>query len=186
MSYVLHESEARGRVPKAHWPRDPYCHYCMVSRPNGPKILVITLEIYSLPYPRALPYPTPPHPPPPGGGGTRNIYWWGCALAHHKRGVLSAGTAQKWGSWVRAQLQKKVPTYTEHISQSTCRYRPSVSPIKAPKSVQCWLRHRPSIGPIKACKAAKDRPSIVHQHRPDTGPLSVRYWLYNVASNVQL
>ena len=32
---------------------------------------------------------------PGGGGGTRNIYWWGCALAHQKRGVLGAGTFQK-------------------------------------------------------------------------------------------
>ena len=32
------------------------------------------------------------------GGGTRDIYWWGCALAHQKRGVLGAGTAQKGGS----------------------------------------------------------------------------------------
>ena len=32
------------------------------------------------------------------GGGTPDIYWWGCALAHQKRGVLGAGTAQKGGS----------------------------------------------------------------------------------------
>ena len=32
-----------------------------------------------------------------GGGGTRDINWWGCALAHQKRGVLGAGTAQKGG-----------------------------------------------------------------------------------------
>ena len=32
------------------------------------------------------------------GGGTRDINWWGCALAHQKRGVLGAGTAQKGGS----------------------------------------------------------------------------------------
>ena len=31
------------------------------------------------------------------GGGTRDIYWWGCALTHQKRGVLGAGTAQKRG-----------------------------------------------------------------------------------------
>ena len=37
-------------------------------------------------------------PPGGGGGGIRNIYWWGCALAHHKRGVLGVGTAQKGGS----------------------------------------------------------------------------------------
>ena len=30
-------------------------------------------------------------------GGTRDIYWWGCALAHQKKGVLGAGTAQKGG-----------------------------------------------------------------------------------------
>ena len=35
---------------------------------------------------------------PVPGGGTRDIYWWGCALAHQKRGVLGAGTAQKGGS----------------------------------------------------------------------------------------
>ena len=35
---------------------------------------------------------------PGGGGGTRDINWWGCALAHQKRGVLGAGTAQKGGS----------------------------------------------------------------------------------------
>ena len=33
----------------------------------------------------------------PGGGGgvTRDIYW--CALAHQEKGVLGAGTTQKWG-----------------------------------------------------------------------------------------
>ena len=29
---------------------------------------------------------------------TRDIYWWGCALAHQKRGVLGAGTPPKRGS----------------------------------------------------------------------------------------
>ena len=33
----------------------------------------------------------------PPEGGTRDIYWWGCALEHQKRGVLGAGTAQKGG-----------------------------------------------------------------------------------------
>ena len=33
-----------------------------------------------------------------GGGGTLNIYWWGCATTHPKRGVLSTGTTQKGGS----------------------------------------------------------------------------------------
>ena len=32
-----------------------------------------------------------------GGGGTLNIYWWGCAAAHPKRGVLGTGTAPKKG-----------------------------------------------------------------------------------------
>ena len=54
-----------------------------------------------------LPFPHLPLPSSPlalhiinyvtrgGGGGTRDIYWWGCALAHHKRGVLGASTAHK-------------------------------------------------------------------------------------------
>ena len=33
-----------------------------------------------------------------GGGGTLDIYWWGCAAAHPKRGVLGTGTTQKGGS----------------------------------------------------------------------------------------
>ena len=33
----------------------------------------------------------------PGGGGTLNIYWWGGAAAHPKRGVLGTGTTQKGG-----------------------------------------------------------------------------------------
>ena len=33
----------------------------------------------------------------PGGGGTLNIYWWGCAAAHPKRGVLGTGPTQKKG-----------------------------------------------------------------------------------------
>ena len=32
-----------------------------------------------------------------GGGGTLNIYWWGCAAAYPKRGVLGTGTTQKRG-----------------------------------------------------------------------------------------
>ena len=32
---------------------------------------------------------------PPRGGGTLDIYWWGCAAAHPKRGVLDTGTTQK-------------------------------------------------------------------------------------------
>ena len=32
-----------------------------------------------------------------GGGGARNIYWWGCALAPPKKGVLGAGIAPKKG-----------------------------------------------------------------------------------------
>ena len=53
------------------------------------------------------------------GGGTRDIYWWGCALAHQKkgglrcrhspkRGVLGAGTAQKKGGFRCGNNQKKV------------------------------------------------------------------------------
>ena len=52
------------------------------------------------------------------GGGTRDIYWWGCALAHQKRGglrcghspkrgVLGAGTAQKKGGLRCGHNQKK-------------------------------------------------------------------------------
>ena len=33
----------------------------------------------------------------PSGANNRDIYWWGCVLAHQKRGVLGAGTAQKLG-----------------------------------------------------------------------------------------
>ena len=50
-------------------------------------------------------------------GGTLNIYWWGCAAAHPKRGVLGTGTSQKGGvlgtgtsqkggSYARAQAKK--------------------------------------------------------------------------------
>ena len=54
-----------------------------------------------------------------GGEGTRDIYWWGCALAHQKRGVLrrcghspkrgvlGAGTAQKKGGLRCGHNQKK-------------------------------------------------------------------------------
>ena len=34
---------------------------------------------------------------PGGGGGTLNIYWWGCAAAHPKIGVLGTDTTQKRG-----------------------------------------------------------------------------------------
>ena len=43
---------------------------------------------------------------PPGGGGTLNIYWWGCAAAHPKRGVLGTGTTQKWGVLGTGTTQK--------------------------------------------------------------------------------
>ena len=42
-----------------------------------------------------------------GGGGTRDIYWWGCALAHQKRGVLGAGTVQKGGVLGAGTVPKK-------------------------------------------------------------------------------
>ena len=54
--------------------------------------------------------------PPPGG--TRDIYWWGCALAHQKKGVLGAGQVKKRGVFTAAH------TYTEHI----CEYPPPPSP----------------------------------------------------------
>ena len=44
---------------------------------------------------------------PGGGGGTRDIYWSGCALAHQKRGVLGAGTAQKKGGGLRCGHNQK-------------------------------------------------------------------------------
>ena len=41
------------------------------------------------------------------GGGTLNIYWWGCAAAHPKRGVLGTGTTQKRGVLGTGTTQKK-------------------------------------------------------------------------------
>ena len=41
-----------------------------------------------------------------GGGGTLNIYWWGCAAAHPKRGVLGTGTTQKRGVLGTGTTQK--------------------------------------------------------------------------------
>ena len=43
----------------------------------------------------------------PGGGGTLNIYWWGCAAAHPKRGVLGTGTTQKRGVLGTGTTQKR-------------------------------------------------------------------------------
>ena len=39
----------------------------------------------------------PADPNPGGGGGTLNIYWWGCAAAHPKRGVLGTARVEKGG-----------------------------------------------------------------------------------------
>ena len=44
---------------------------------------------------------------PGGGGGTLNIYWWGCAEAHPKRGVLGTGTTQKRGVLGTGTTQKR-------------------------------------------------------------------------------
>ena len=44
---------------------------------------------------------------PGGGGGTLNIYWWGCAAAHPKRGVLGTGTTQKRGVLGTGTTQKR-------------------------------------------------------------------------------
>ena len=41
------------------------------------------------------------------GGGTLNIYWWGCATAHPKRGVLGTGTTQKRGVLGTGTTQKR-------------------------------------------------------------------------------
>ena len=78
-----------------------------------------------------------------GGGGTRDIYWWGCALAHQKRGVLCAGTAPKKGGLMcghnqnkgglrhvynpkkwefRTDLVKRVGAYLFIIFTFTCQY----------------------------------------------------------------
>ena len=43
----------------------------------------------------------------PGGGGTLDIYWWGCAAAHPKRGVLGTGTTQKRGVLGTGTTQKR-------------------------------------------------------------------------------
>ena len=40
-------------------------------------------------------------------GGTLNIYWWGCAAAHPKRGVLGTGTTQKRGVLGTGTTQKR-------------------------------------------------------------------------------
>ena len=42
-----------------------------------------------------------------GGGGTLNIYWWGCAAAPPKRGVLGTGTTQKRGVLGTGTTQKR-------------------------------------------------------------------------------
>ena len=40
-------------------------------------------------------------------GGTLDIYWWGCAAAHPKRGVLGTGTTQKKGGLRHGYNPKK-------------------------------------------------------------------------------
>ena len=40
-------------------------------------------------------------------GGTLDIYWWGCAAAHPKRGVLGTGTTQKRGVLGTGTTQKR-------------------------------------------------------------------------------
>ena len=41
------------------------------------------------------------------GGGTLDIYWWGCAAAHPKRGVLGTGTTKKNGGLRHGYNPKK-------------------------------------------------------------------------------
>ena len=41
------------------------------------------------------------------GGGTLDIFWWGCAAAHPKRGVLGTGTTQKKGGLRHGYNPKK-------------------------------------------------------------------------------